>query len=147
MMVRVRNTLVAFFAVTALGFGQTTPPKMTRRAPTVADWTALGKLPDFTGVWEIPLGGPARCAAPAGAGDDRGRSLHAGPAHLYRRACAAGRPRSEFRWDVRRALGWRHAGGRERRLRRCPARSFISVQREDEDRREVQVVRSGYAEH
>src|SRR5271169_1734170 len=30
-----------------------------RPAPTAADWTALAKLPDFTGVWEIPMGGPA----------------------------------------------------------------------------------------
>jgi len=27
--------------------------------PTTADWAAVAKLPDFTGVWEIPLGGPA----------------------------------------------------------------------------------------
>jgi hypothetical protein len=37
----------------------------TRKAPTPADWTAVGKLPDFTGVWEIPLGrGAARGGAP-----------------------------------------------------------------------------------
>jgi hypothetical protein len=30
-----------------------------RPAPTAADWAALAKLPDFTGVWEIPMGGPA----------------------------------------------------------------------------------------
>jgi hypothetical protein len=28
-----------------------------RPAPTAADWAALAKLPDFTGVWESPLGG------------------------------------------------------------------------------------------
>jgi hypothetical protein len=28
-----------------------------RPAPTAADWTAIAKLPDFTGVWEMPLGG------------------------------------------------------------------------------------------
>ena len=28
-----------------------------KSAPTAADWTALAKLPDFTGVWEIGLGG------------------------------------------------------------------------------------------
>jgi len=27
-----------------------------RPAPTAADWAALAKLPDFTGVWEEPLG-------------------------------------------------------------------------------------------
>jgi len=29
-----------------------------RPAPTPADWAALAKLPDFTGVWEVPMGGP-----------------------------------------------------------------------------------------
>jgi hypothetical protein len=29
-----------------------------RPAPTAADWAALAKLPDFTGVWEVPMGGP-----------------------------------------------------------------------------------------
>jgi hypothetical protein len=33
--------------------------KAARKAPTPADWAALGKMPDFTGVWEIPLGGGA----------------------------------------------------------------------------------------
>ena len=30
--------------------------KFTARAPTAADWAALAKLPDFTGVWEISPG-------------------------------------------------------------------------------------------
>jgi hypothetical protein len=30
-----------------------------RPVPTAADWTALAKLPDLTGVWEVPMGGPA----------------------------------------------------------------------------------------
>jgi hypothetical protein len=43
--------------------------KVTRKAPTPADWAALGKLPDFTGVWEIPLGGgAARGGAARGGG-------------------------------------------------------------------------------
>jgi hypothetical protein len=29
-----------------------------RPAPTAADWDALSKLPDLTGVWEMPMGGP-----------------------------------------------------------------------------------------
>jgi hypothetical protein len=37
------------------GFAQT----FLRRSPTEADWLAVSKLPDFSGVWEIPLG-PAR---------------------------------------------------------------------------------------
>jgi hypothetical protein len=37
--------------------------------PTAADWAALAKLPDFTGVWEVGLGGGgARGAATASAG-------------------------------------------------------------------------------
>jgi len=33
-----------------------------RPAPTPADWAALAKLPDFTGVWEVPMGGPPPAA-------------------------------------------------------------------------------------
>jgi hypothetical protein len=55
--------------------------KPTRPAPTPADWAALAKLPDFTGVWEMGLGGGAPrtgagggrgAAAPAGRGAGRG---------------------------------------------------------------------------
>jgi hypothetical protein len=42
-----------------------------KSAPTAADWTALAKLPDFTGVWEI---------APGGGGGGRGRGALQGPA-------------------------------------------------------------------
>jgi hypothetical protein len=31
--------------------------KVTRKAPTAADWAAVSKLPDFTGVWEATFGG------------------------------------------------------------------------------------------
>jgi len=58
-----------------LAFAQDAPKKY--KAPTVADWTAVGKLPDFTGVWEIPMGGgragAGRGAAPAGVPAGRGR--------------------------------------------------------------------------
>ena len=39
-----------------------------KTAPTAADWSALAKLPDFTGVWEIGPGGGGRGrgAAPQG---------------------------------------------------------------------------------
>ncbi|MBZ5576414.1 MAG: hypothetical protein LAP40_07650 [Acidobacteriia bacterium] len=37
--------------------------KVTRPAPTPADWAALAKLPDLTGVWEMAMGGPPRAAA------------------------------------------------------------------------------------
>jgi hypothetical protein len=47
--------------------------KVTHKEPTAADWAALAKLPDFTGVWETALGGgrgrgrgaPARPAGPS----------------------------------------------------------------------------------
>jgi hypothetical protein len=65
--------------------------KPTRPAPTSADWAGLAKLPDFTGVWEMGLGGGAprtgaggsRGAAPAGPtgrGAGRGGAPPAGPA-------------------------------------------------------------------
>lgn len=36
----------------------------TTHVPTAADWAALAKLPDFTGVWEIARVAPARGARP-----------------------------------------------------------------------------------
>ena len=57
----------------------------TPKAPTAPDWAALAKLPDFTGVWEMSLGGGggrggARgagrgAAAPGGGGRAAGPSL------------------------------------------------------------------------
>src|SRR3954447_25072854 len=46
-----------------------------RPARTAADWAALAKLPDFSGVWEISLGGGGRGR---GAGGGRG-AAPAGP--------------------------------------------------------------------
>ena len=54
--------LMAFGAITSA-------QQYTTRQPTSADWAALAKLPDFTGVWERGGGGGgrgARGAAPAG---------------------------------------------------------------------------------
>jgi hypothetical protein len=42
--------------------------KVARKAPTAADWEAVAKLPDFTGVWEVGLGGPPRASGGAGRG-------------------------------------------------------------------------------
>jgi len=43
--------------------------KPAPKPPTEADWTAIAKLPDFTGVWELTFGAPAgRGGAPAGRG-------------------------------------------------------------------------------
>jgi hypothetical protein len=86
-MPRTRNVFYGYLAAAAMAFGQTTPapaPKAAHKAPTPADWAALGKLPDFTGVWEIPLGGPARGAggarggAPGAAGTTPGTPGRAG---------------------------------------------------------------------
>jgi len=38
-----------------------------RPTPTAADWAALAKLPDFTGVWEMPLGDASLVEQPGAA--------------------------------------------------------------------------------
>jgi hypothetical protein len=54
------HTFVAILI--AMAVAQKAPPK----APTAADWTAIAKLPDFTGVWEVGGGrGRGTAAAPA----------------------------------------------------------------------------------
>jgi hypothetical protein len=54
----------------SLAFGQTAAPKATHAAPTAADWAAVAKRPDFTGVWET---------APGARGGARGAARPAGP--------------------------------------------------------------------
>ena len=44
---------------------------VVRPAPTAADWAALAKLPDFSGVWEIAMGG-------GGGGRGRGAGARGG---------------------------------------------------------------------
>jgi hypothetical protein len=39
--------------------------KFTSKAPTAADWAALAKLPDFTGVWEISPGARGAASRPS----------------------------------------------------------------------------------
>src|SRR5688500_4839001 len=39
--------------------------KFTSKAPTAADWAALARLPDFTGVWEISPGPRAAASSPS----------------------------------------------------------------------------------
>jgi len=53
--------LAAAVACATVAVGQ----KVARKAPTAEDWTALAKLPDFTGVWEAGFGGGGRGAATA----------------------------------------------------------------------------------
>src|SRR5438552_8627729 len=79
------GTLAATFVLAIIG-----PPeggqylyaqqKPALKAPTDADWAAIAKLPDFTGVWEVGFGPPpaGRSAAPA-AGRGRAGGFPAGP--------------------------------------------------------------------
>ena len=65
--------VAAAVAIGSVAFGQ----KVVRKAPTAADWTAIAKLPDFTGVWEIGLGGAGGGRAQAAA---KGPAAGKGPA-------------------------------------------------------------------
>jgi hypothetical protein len=56
------------------------------KAPTAADWAAIGKLPDFTGVWET---GPR---GPAGRGAGRGAEPALTPEYAAKRAAALANP-------------------------------------------------------
>jgi hypothetical protein len=88
-MPRTSIMIYGFLAIAAILYGQSAP---AHKAPTPADWAALGKLPDFTGVWEVALGGggargggrgapgaPATAAAP-GRAAGRGRAMAPAPA-------------------------------------------------------------------
>jgi len=94
----------------ALAFSQSGgAKKYTPKAPSAADWAALAKLPDFTGVWEAALGGGGgrgrgaargNPAAGAGGGAARGRGgALAGPsltpAYLAKAKEMAAQPRPE----------------------------------------------------
>jgi hypothetical protein len=60
---------VVVAAVLAVGLPDPTlagGPYITRK-PTTADWAALAKLPDFSGVWEVPMGPPPKSATPKAA--------------------------------------------------------------------------------
>ena len=70
-----RSTSICFLAPAAAVLMMLTELPATaqtaaaKTAPTAADWSALAKLPDFTGVWEIGPGGGGgrgRGAAPQG---------------------------------------------------------------------------------
>jgi hypothetical protein len=94
-MTRTPRILFGCFAI-SLAIGQTAFAQFqkTRNAPTQADWTAMAKLPDFSGVWEQgggggggARGGARGAAGAAPAADGRG----AAPAAGARGAAAAGR--------------------------------------------------------
>ncbi len=57
----VSAVLLPITIATGVGEAQTA----SKSAPTAADWSALAKLPDFTGVWEV---------GPGGGGGGRGRA-------------------------------------------------------------------------
>jgi hypothetical protein len=59
---------VVALAVAALPAIAHAQQKTAPKPPTESDWTALAKLPDFTGVWEVTFG------APGGRGGGRGRA-------------------------------------------------------------------------
>ena len=66
-------------------------PQYTSKAPTPADWAALAKLPDFTGVWErvgVGSGGNPVFGTPPAAGN-RGPAPQRGGAQATRSAAAA----------------------------------------------------------
>jgi hypothetical protein len=66
---RTRTTILSGIAVVVLGFAPFSSiaqtQKFTTRTPTAADWAALARLPDFTGVWEVSPGSRGAAATPA----------------------------------------------------------------------------------
>ena len=50
---------VSIFAFSAAFVSAAAAQTFKKAVPAPADWAAVAKLPDFTGVWEVPLGGPA----------------------------------------------------------------------------------------
>lgn len=95
---------VALAATTALlAPALSAQQKTVRQAPTATDWTAISKLPDFTGVWEIAMGGGGRGgrggagagapAAPAPPARPAGPQLT--PAYAAKAKAMAGQPRNE----------------------------------------------------
>ena len=60
------HTVIAA-ALLALGAAAVPAQTVTRGAPAAADWAALARLPDFTGVWEAGGGGGGRGGGRGGA--------------------------------------------------------------------------------
>ena len=52
-------------------------PNFKRPTPTAADWAALAKLPDFSGVWEMPLGDASLVEPPGAARENAARPVNA----------------------------------------------------------------------
>jgi len=88
------SLIFGFFAASLALAPAALAQKVTRKPPTAEDWAALAKLPDFTGVWEVGMGGPPRGAAPpagapAGRAGARARGFGRGPAPSLTPAYAA----------------------------------------------------------
>ncbi|MEO8096362.1 MAG: hypothetical protein ABI811_01580 [Acidobacteriota bacterium] len=81
--------LAAAVSCATVAVGQKVAPK----APTAQDWTAVAKLPDFTGVWEAGLGGGAGRAggAPAATAGANGAATNGPAAPPAGRAAAPAR--------------------------------------------------------
>jgi hypothetical protein len=73
---KIRSTVVAVLMMAGGAGVPATAQQAKPTPPTAADWAALAKLPDFTGVWEVTFGPP-----PGGRGagaPGRGRGARAG---------------------------------------------------------------------
>jgi len=92
-------TRIACAVLCAAAFGLTAVAQQqpVYKAPTAADWSALARLPDFSGVWERGGGGGGRGAGGARGAGPRGRG--AGPSFTPKyealRAAAAKAPSPE----------------------------------------------------
>ena len=87
-MMKATLTVLACLALQASAVAQ----GVTSKAPTAADWAALAKLPDLTGVWE--RGAAPAPARGAGANPAAPRGAGAGPAAAPRAGGAGGRGRA-----------------------------------------------------
>jgi len=54
---KIRSTVVAVLLAAGTAVVPATAQQAKLTPPTAADWAALAKLPDFTGVWEVGFGG------------------------------------------------------------------------------------------
>jgi hypothetical protein len=70
----IRSTVIALLLAAGVPATAQQAKPTSPTPPTAADWAALAKLPDFTGVWEVTFG------APGGRGGGRGARAGGPPA-------------------------------------------------------------------
>ncbi len=102
--------LTASLAFATVASAQSAGQRVVRKAPTAADWEAIAKLPDFTGVWEAGGGGGGGRGAASAAG-----AQGAAPTAGARGPAAAGAPAAGAQGAAPAAAGARgggRAGGR-----------------------------------